>query len=308
MPTPNATADGTPRTAADIEAELMSLPERNDDDSNSSDLNVSQAPSADELTAIRKGWVAKSDYTGDPNKWVDAKTFNERGERFNHNLQREIETLKKRLEGFEGTKEAFKKFSEDALAKKDTELAAAITELRILRTTAIRDGEDETAVALEDRIDLLRDEKKNLKDLPKEVETARTDPGPNANDPVLLEWIDDGNGWFNDDPQLRAYAISVGEELIKKGETVRGRKFLDKVSSMMAEEFPRKFKKAAASAAGSTPNPMDGNSGTSTGARSNVNGGKTERDLPDADLQLMRQFIKEGWMTKEKFLAGYFSR
>lgn len=305
------------RTSSEIEAELMSLPIRNEDDGEDGEGSPNSKPSPtstsvdpDVAAAVRKGWVPKSDYTGDPGRWVDAKTFVERGERFNSNLQREVAMLKQKLESFEGTKAAFVKFHEETLQKKDEELSSAITKLRVQRSEAIGDGEHEAAVALEDRIELLQKERKEVKAIPADNDPAAPTPkppGPNPSDPVLLEWIADGNEWFETDPQLRAYAVTVGEDLIAKGETIRGRKFLEKVAGIMAEEFPRKFAKPK-SASITPPNPMEGSGGTSSTPARSPNGSKTERDLPDEDLQLMRQFIKEGWMTKEKFLAGYFSR
>lgn len=292
------------RSAAEIEAELASLevPHIPEETSHSGEVQDPGEPEHDyNSEASRKGWVPKDKYKGDPAKWVDAKTFIDRGERFTKNLQREIEGLKSKIESFEGTKKQFVKFHEEQIAKKDTELREAITALRVQRTQAIREGEDDLAVTLEDRIDLLKGEQTKLKDIPKEQDPAPAASGPNPNDPVLLEWIDDGNQWFHDDPKLRDYAIAIGQELVTGGETLRGRKFLDKVRARMAEEFPRKF---AAPANKARPLPT-GESGSSGGSSSSS--GKSERDLPPADLALMKQFISEGWTTKDKFLKEYFS-
>lgn len=288
----------TPRTAAEIEAELSSI-----------EVAVAGAEPALEAEgehdyaaeASRKGWVPRDKYKGDAAKWVDAKTFIDRGERFTKNLQREIEGLKSKIESFEGTKKQFVKFHEEQIAKKDAELKDAISALRVQRTQAIREGEDELAVTLEDRIDLLKDEQTKLKDIPKEQEPAAANGSPNPNDPVLLEWIDDGNQWFHDDPKLRDYAIALGQELVQGGEPLRGRKFLDKITARMAEEFPRKFAKSVDKA-----RPLPTGESGSTGSGGGT-GGKTERDLPPDDLALMKQFIAEGWTTKEKFLKEYFS-
>jgi uncharacterized protein (UPF0210 family) len=71
------------------------------------------------------------------------------------------------------------------------------------------------------------------------------------------------------------------------------------ISARMAEEFPRRF------AAKAAPNPHTVEGAANASSSSN---GKTERDLPLADLKLMKQFVKEGWMTKEKFLQSYWAR
>jgi hypothetical protein len=300
-----------PRTAEAIEAELMSLTpgeQHLDDDSSNSD---SQSPAeqleaelaAAESTASRQGWVPRESYKGDPKKWVDAKTFVERGERFVGNLQSEVAALRTKLESFEGTKAAFVKFHEESLAKKDSELKEAIAELRIQRSQAQSDGEHDTVIQIEDRIELLKEQQTELK---KPIDA----PAPAAakvvelNNPVMLEWIDDGNQWFNDEPKLRDYAVALGDALISNGETARGRPFLDKISAQMKIDFPRRFK-AAGSASDTLGNAVNG-AGNGGGER--PAGGKTERDLPPEDFQLMKQFIREGYTTKETFLASYFSR
>ena len=286
------------RTAADIEAELASI---KDPDEPSGEQTADPAVAAAEADASRKGWVPKDEYTGDPSKWVDAKTFVQRGERFTKNLMREVEALKKQIEGFEGTKAAFAKFHEESIAKKDTELKEAISALRVQRSAATREGDDELAIQIEDRIDLLKEQQKEVKAIPKETAPASA---PNMEDPVLNEWIEDGNDWFRDDPKLREYAVALGNELVAGGEKTRGRKFLDRVRERMVEEFPRRFK--AASTPGGRQDPVGGDAGGAHGGSSG--GGKTEADLPKVDRDLMRQFIKEGWTTKEKFLSSYFAR
>jgi hypothetical protein len=229
------------RTTAEIEADLTTI-ENNlagDDDADAGGSHDSLELAEQEASAGAKGWVPQDKYKGDPTKWVDAKTFNERGERFNNNLQKEIAQLKAQLDSFEGTKAAFKKFHEETIEKKNVELKEALTELRRQRSAAIRDGDDDAVTALEDRMEIVKAQQDEVKEVAEETPAARV--GPNPVDPVLLEWIDDGNQWFNDDPKLRDYAIAIGEQLKQDGETIRGRKFLDKISGMMVEEFPRKF-------------------------------------------------------------------
>ena len=315
----------TKRTSADIEAELASLEsvrgveeeeEQGIASSNAVDLAAKEAERENavllaEAEAGRQGWVPKKLYKGDASKWVDAATFIQRGERFNSNLQREVHELRKKLEGFEGTKKAFMKFHEDSIAAKDVEIAANIKELRIQRSEATRNGQDELAISLEDRIDLLSEQRKEVKKLPAEatdeVKTGEAvAAAANLPNPVLDEWVEDGNAWFRDDPQLRSYAIALGDTLIKNGETLRGRKFLDLVTSHMAEDFPRKFKKPKEEGNAGGGNAVEGAGGGSGGK--SAGGGRTERDLPAEDLALMKQFIREGWTTKEKFLASYFAK
>lgn len=309
--TPTPAAPAAPRSAAEIEAELATISDPIDppDDAPAEptpapDAAAVAATLAAETAATQKGWVPKDQYKGDPAKWVDAKTFIERGERFNKNLQKEVEALKKQIAEFEGTKKAFAKFHEETVAKKDAEIKSAIAALRVQRSEAQADGDHEGAVAIEDRIDLLKEEQASLKQAAKDAPAAAppASNGPNPTDPVLMEWIEDGNKWFNEDTQLRDYSVAIGENLIKSGTTLRGRKFLDEVRRIVEENFPRRFKAPAAAPRAS------GAEGASSTRTSSNSGGRTEADLPPEDRALMKQFIKEGWTTKEKFLSGYFSR
>jgi hypothetical protein len=290
------------RTPEIIEAELQQIADAQKEQSyaNIEELDKASTPDADAIAAdreaSRQGWVPKDKYKGDPAKWVDAKTFIQRGERFNTNLQREVAELREQIKGFEGTKAAFKKFHEETLARKDEEFKTALVNLRVQRSEAIRNGEDEEAIALEDRIDAMKDAQKALKAVP--AEPAKQ-PTAEITNPVMQEWLEDGNSWFNDDSKLRDYSVKLGEELLRAGETARGRKFLDLISEKMREDFPRYFRTEGTRRAGAVES---GSSGSGGG------GGKTERDLPPEDLALMKQFVAEGWHTKESFLKSYFSR
>ena len=318
-----ATED-TPRTAAEVEAELDAHDQARYDDHNATDDTddldddaadaaetakleaATTATAAAEHEAGRKGWVPRDQYKGDSTKWVDAKTFLERGERFTSNLQREITDLKDKVASFEGTKAAFTKFHDEAMTRKNAEIKEAISSLRIQRSAAIRDGEDEEAIELEDRIELLREQQVELKKPVVQEATPEAKPAEVTTAPqtqvVLDEWIEDGNQWFNAEPKLRDYAIAIGDNMMKNGETARGRKFLDKVTEVMKQEFPRRFRKQAGDTP-RTPNQVEGADTNHKGA----NTGKSEKDLPEADRALMKQFITEGWTTKEKFLTSYFS-
>lgn len=252
------------------------------------------------LEAGAKGWVPKNLYKGDPSKWVDAKTFLQRGEKFNSNLQREVAAMRKQLADFEGTRKAFVKFHEETLAKKEAEFATAIKELRLQRVEAQRDGEDEHVLKLEDQIESIKAHQAALK---KETPLEAAAAAKPQDSPVLAEWVEDGNSWFESDPKLRDYAVAIGDAMIENGEKLRGRAFLDLVAKQVQADFPRKFRQAA----GARPAGVEGSAGGSTSSTATV-GGKSERDLPKEDRALMNQFVSEGWTTKEKFLATYFAK
>jgi hypothetical protein len=299
-------ADTPLRTSAEIEAELDGI------DNNTSDLldeDIVDEPATDtqseaESEAGARGWVPKNQYKGDPNKWVDAVTFLARGQRYSSNLQREVEQLKKQLADFEGTKKAFVKFHEESMAKKDQEIKEAISALRVQRSQATREGDDDLAIQLEDRIELLREQQKEVKAIPATAPIADNLAPEEVANPILQEWIEDGNSWFKDDPKLRDFSVKLTEEMLRTGEPLRGRRLLDKVSERMKEEFPRRFRTAATT----TTNKNLVESGSPGTGGSTPGSGRSERELPAEDRAIMKQLIAGGFTTKEKFLQSYFSR
>lgn len=290
------------RTQADIEAELTAIEGAQHDQLFDNNSEVDHETLEQEALASRKGWTPKDKFKGPPEKWVDAKTFNERGDRFAKNLQREVESLKSQLAEFQGTAKAFAKFQQDQIDAKDAELKEAKAALRQQQRQAIRDGDDTLADDLDERIekiDAKREEFKQMKQEPQK-QPAEQQQTSAEDQLVLQEWIEDGNDWFESDEKLRNYAINIGQQMRRDGETAKGRKFLNIVRERMEEDFPRKFAKQQ-----SKPNANRVESSDS--GSSNVGGGNySERDLPAEDLQLMKQFIAEGLTTKDKFLKSYF--
>lgn len=270
------------------------------DDSSPPSGSEKPAPSDAEALARRRGWVPKEEFTGDVSKWVDADTFVERGNNFSANLQKELKAVKAELAKFQGTAEAFKKYHADAMKGKQQELDTALKQLKSQHREAIRDGDDDAADALEGRMEVIRKDKEAIqKELenPPEAPTAKnpSEPPPEAAK-NLREWVADGNEWFDNDMPMQKYALAIAEELAAKGETLRGRPFLDKVAGRVRADFPHKFK-----------NPNRAREGAAeSGSQSIKTGpGRTAKDLPEEDRKLMKEFIAAGWITEEKFLKDY---
>lgn len=259
-----------------------------------------QAPDSEAL-ARRRGWVPKEEFEGDESKWVDAETFVERGNNFNSTLKKELAAVKAELANFKGTAEAFKKFHAEALKGKQAELDNALKQIKSQHREAIRDGDDDAADALEGRMEVLR---KDKADLQKEIDTPTIEPkgAPDPKDAPpdavknLQEWVADGNEWFEKDLPMQAYALKIAEQLQANGETLRGKPFLEKVAKQVRADFPHKFNNPNRQREGSTES---GQQSVKTGP------GRTAKDLPEEDRNLMKEFVKAGWVTEESFLKNY---
>lgn len=290
------------RTEADIAAELAEVDsallgkETGGDPGSQSDPVEAEA----EAEAGRKGWVPKDKFKGDPTKWKPASVYLEAGRRFEKNTQKELQELREKYANLEKTGQAFAKFHEEAMARKEQDLKDAIADTTRKIREAIRDGDDNLADTLEARKELLQEERQGIKDQVKAVnKEEQTIRQPDAVNPVVKEWIEDGNEWFNEDPELRQYALDIGNEMRRGGESAQGRKMLDMVAERVRADFPRRF--------GKKQEPIRRADQVSSDAGSNTGGGYTIHDLPAEDLALMKDFISKGWTTKERFLKNYFS-
>lgn len=291
------------RTQKDIAAELAEVDSallRKETDGEPPVIQSDPTEAEAEAEAGRKGWVPKDKFKGDPTKWKPASAYLEAGRRFEKNAQKELQELREKYANLEKTGQAFAKFHEEAIARKDQELKDSIAETTRKIREAIRDGDDNLADTLEARKELLQEERQGIKEQVKQVkEEEQTIRQPDKVNPVVREWIEDGNEWFDSDPELRQYALDIGNEMRRGGETAQGRKMLDLVAARVREDFPRRFGKKQEQTR--RADQVSSDAGAGTGA------GYSVHDLPAEDLALMKDFIAKGWTTKDKFLKNYFT-
>ena len=260
-----------------------------------------------EVEASRKGWIPKHKYSGPEGKWKDAATFLADGAKFNGRLQEELASVKRELSEFKGTAKQFSDFQQRQIEARDGQIGDLVRDLKRQQREAIRDGNDEAADAIDDRIEILNDERATVKQQIEKTKQAPSkspsqviDDDGNTNDPVVRAWIDEGNQWFNDSKPMRDYCFALANDALASGETRRGRPFLDLMREKMEEAFPLKFaKKGDPTTRGNMTEA--GGGGSSNGRSHSVN------DLPEADRELMKTGIRQGWTTEATFLKNYFS-
>src|ERR1700756_3404810 len=159
------------RTEADIAAELAEVDNAIIVKEGDGEAVIHSSPEelAAEQEAGRKGWVPKDKFRGDPAKWKPASEYLEAGRRFEKNTQRELAELRAKYADLEKTGQAFAKFHEEAMSRKDSEIAAAIKETKQRARQAVRDGNDDLAETLDERVELLQQERAGIKEQVKEV-------------------------------------------------------------------------------------------------------------------------------------------
>lgn len=245
------------------------------------------------------GWVPKEEFRGSEHDWVDAEAFVKRGKEINPILRKNNEMLLKKLDekskeidSIKASVEEFKVFQKDAFERKQAQYEVEISELKAEKKAAIREGDGDRVVDIDDRLDAIKDEQREAVKQPEPKEV----PKVAANDPELDSWLA-RNDWFGQDQEMTDVSNGLGASVRRQFPNLSGRQFLDKLDERIAEYFPGKVggNKARGSAVDSTGN-----------VRSGATGKKSYDNLPADAKAACDKFVKQGlFKSKEEYVALY---
>ena len=247
---------------------------------------TTEVPDEDIKRAERQGWTDKEVWKEsgkDPEKWVDAKTFLERGENTLPILRANYKKLEEKLDKQSETFEKFVKFQEEKEERiRKESYEKALDDVRKEQAKAFEEGDQEAFRRAQAREDDIRKRKEAEK--PKET----------GEDPEFRTWVSE-NPWYFDDEDCNALANGIGERLAQTHAHLSKRQFFDEVKSRVKKAMPHKFEnpnRAKAAAVEGTGN-----------ATSRKQKGKTYSDLPAEFKKACDEFVKTipGY-TKEQYL------
>lgn len=266
-------------------------------------VEVTEEPSY-EAEAEAQGWVPKESFRGSENDWVDAETFVRRGReilpivrKHNERLVKELAEAKRGAEEVREAAKEFREFQKTQFAKKTKELEQQLEQLKQAKREAITQGDGDRAIAIDDAMDDLKEQRVEAKEELKRAEEKAKEPPPVTEDPLLNEWISK-NDWFGSDEDMTDIANALGTSLRRKTPSLQGKDFLDKLDEKLVEKFPDRFGKKK-----STPNPMEGSQRES--ARPVSGGKKSYNSLPEDAKKACDRFVKQGLMTREEYVNDY---
>lgn len=279
--------------------------------------DVDNGPTEEELEAEKaekQGWRPLEDWDGNPDDWVDAKTFNQRGDKIASIAVSRAKRQQSRIDMLESQLvQVSDKYAQiNARERAQAKATADVLEQRIKQLEA----QKEDALNASDAVAAMRIDKQitevtERKDAADEVVAATTPTtkgaGGDALPPEAVAW-QTKNNWWGIDGEATIYADGMGKfykRNINPNATVA--EMLEYVDKKVAQRFPeyanegKKIMRKPASAEG-------GNSGMRTGTtRTNANtGGITYSDLPAEAKQICDSLCKtiKGY-TREKYLAKY---
>lgn len=207
-----------------------------------------------EKEARAMGWRPESEWEGPDGKWIDAKTFIERGEQImpilranNRKMkeelltsQRDLATLRENLVNANKAISALKKSYTES-TKREVEMALA--DLREQFKGARQIGDTDLELKVKKDIDKLEGK---VEELDKAHEEEDEDEKPKDDkkapelSPEFISWQKE-NRWFgntlNPDDIARTKAlVKIGEDLRKEGATEMGLEFMTKCMELLEEQ------------------------------------------------------------------------
>lgn len=258
--------------------------------------NGSPAPvklSDTEQKALQLGWKPKEDYEGDPDEWVSAREFIRRGELFGriNEYKHEIQNLRKGMEALQ--KHNQKMFEQDYKTQVKT--------LKEAKKEALRDGDTETVLQIEDRLEQVDQEYQTKKE-EFEKEVAVPVQATNQPHPAWNPWVEQ-NSWYSSDTALRGYADGIAAEIVQSaqqaGTQVDFTKLLQEVSRKVKQKFPEKF---GTIERGKRTVERDTGEGKQKATGLTAELREIEGSLSEGEKEIMKTLIRNKTMTKEQYL------
>ncbi len=268
----------------------------------------SAADQAVQNKAEKMGWIPPSRYKGDPDRYIDADAYIERGETVlpivkeqNKRLQADLQTLRaesaRTAAALKAAQNAIEQIEERHSVATQKAVENAREELKTQLVVASETGDHVGVAELTDKLTQLKVAESAPPGQPKQQA-----PAPFVPTPELAEWNKE-NPWFGTDRRKTSLALGIAQELREGGEKSIGRDFFDIVKAEVDKTYPVKEEPIRASKV------EGGRNGSEVESR--ASGKRTFSSLPadakaacDADA---RQFVgpTKRYKTKEEWRSRY---
>lgn len=213
----------------------------------SEEATVVESAAAPEVQqrAEQMGWIPPTRFKGDPERFVDAQEFIERGEVVLPIVKQRLRETEAKLADTNAraakveaalarANEAIENIELKFSVEKQREVERAREDLKRQLTSASQADDHEAVAELTDQLTRVNSqiaEGEKVVEKKEVVETQR----PTQLPPDLIEWNNE-NPWFGKDKRKTALALAIGEELRDSGETATGRAFFDKINAELAKD------------------------------------------------------------------------
>lgn len=268
----------------------------------------SQAEPEVQQKAEKLGWIPPTRYKGDPERYIDAEEFLERGETVmpilkenNRKMKLELDTLREtsraQSEALQRAEDAIDQIEERHSVETQKAVERARADVKRQLAAASAEGDHEGVAELTDQLTRL----KAAEEAAGEREEKPEQQAPFMPPAELRQWNED-NPWFGPDKRKTALALGIAQELREGGEQSTGRAFFDKVTAEMNGMFGEREERQTSSKVEGARNGSDGDARV-VGKKSYAALPKDAKEACDADA---RSFV--GPTKKYKNLADWRGR
>lgn len=228
-----------------------------------------------EAKAAELGWRPKEEWEGAEEDFIDAKEFVRRKPLF-EKIESQNKAIKQLSQAFDALKTHHTRV-------KEAEYQRALKSLKDAKRQALADGETDRALAYEDKIDEVEQQKAEFDEDVQKVDIPKT---PETH-PEFIEWKTK-NPWYNRDTELREFADTLGLTLARQG--MQPAEVLREVASRVRRSFPEKF---------TNPN-RDKPGAVEAPSRKGVSNDSFH--MSEEDRAIMKKILRVGGITEAEYI------
>lgn len=269
------------------------------EDGQTDDLDTTIEYTEVEQEAMKDGWIPpdRFDKADTGKNFISAEKFVENGSFF-----KKINSQKERIEQLEGDfkqlNSHYEKVAENEHRKAEEQYKDEIDALKAKKIEAIKDGDGELVVAIEDQIE--------------SIDKPELDKSP-ENDPVFSEWAKK-NGWYKENQFLSIEADMVAEKYLAKG--LRGKELLDAMTDHIKIIHKDHFPDDGKGGDNDDDNELDDNGrrrrhssveGDTRGQSRKPGKSLSPKDLTPEEREVFTNFDRMGIFADDKARVKYFN-
>jgi hypothetical protein len=238
-----------------------------------------------EEKARSQGWTPQDEFKGDPEKWVTAEKFVERGENHIGILRSRLAKSEEKLQNMDATLKQFGEHHNKTLEAERKRFDREVKDIKQRQRDAVDIGD----TAEFDRAE------QELADL-SEAQPSQAQ----ANEPAPAREVEEfvaQNPWFDTDEDLNMAMQTIHMEISRKHPGMALADNLEQAKTRVKQLYPDKF----GSAPKRQPSPVEG---ATAAAGSSASTAKYSELPPEAKAACDR-FVSQGLMTKADYMKDY---
>lgn len=219
----------------------------------------STAPAGVQERAEKMGWIPPTRFKGDPERFIDAEEYLERGEtvlpivkEHNRRLEAELAAVRGKAteteKALKAAQTAIAQIEERHTVATQKAVENARAQVKAQLAAASEAGDYEGVAELTDQLTQLKTAEEVAKKAEPIVPPAPA-PASFTPPPEMVEWNNE-NPWFGTDKRKTALALGIAQELREAGESATGRRFFDLVKAEMEQTLGAPAQPAASKVEG----------------------------------------------------------